>query len=211
VTATLGQRGKLGEPPVCRPDEVEAYREAELREACRIIGIEDLHLLGFTDRDLAAAPPGSIRRLLAALIRRHQPDVVVTFDPNGLNLHPDHIAIARFTMDAVAAASDPRWYPGDGAPHLVRRVLWTPPLPPWQVTQVPRLGEEPGVDFVLDVSPWAERRAAALRAHRSQHLSIDRCFFSQADVHEILKIEMYRQGWGPPLARRPERDVFAGL
>jgi hypothetical protein len=114
-------------------------------------------------------------------------------------------------MDAVAAAADPRWYPEEGLPHIVRRVLWTPPLPPWQVTQVPRLEEQAGVDFVLDVSAWADRRAAALRAHRSQHLSIDRCFFSQADVDQILNIEIYRQGWGPPLTRRPERDVFAGL
>jgi N-acetylglucosamine malate deacetylase 2 len=211
VTATLGQRGKLGDPPVCRAEDVEACREAELREACRVIGIQHLHLLGFTDRELSEAPPESIRHPLVTLIRRYQPEVVVTFDPNGLNLHPDHIAIARFTMDAVAAAADARWYPDDGAAHLVRRVLWMPPLAPWQVTQVPRLEEQPGVDFVLDVSAWADRRAAALKAHRSQHLSIDRCFFSQPDVKEILKIEMYRQGWGPPLAQRPERDVFAGL
>ena len=211
VTATLGQRGKLGDPPVCRPEEIEACREAELREACRIIGIANLHLLGFTDRELGAAPAESIRHSLVTLIRRYQPAVVVSFDPNGLNLHPDHIAIARFTMDAVAAAADPRWYQADGAPHHVRRVLWTPPVPPWQVTKVQRLEEQPGVDFALDVSAWADRRAAALRAHRSQHLSIDRCFFSQADVDAILKVETYRQGWGPPLTRRPERDVFAGL
>jgi LmbE family N-acetylglucosaminyl deacetylase len=211
VTATLGQRGKLGEPPVCGPEEVEAFREAELREACRIIGIGDLHLLGHADRELANVPPESLRYSLVTLIRRYQPQVVVSFDPNGLNLHPDHIAIARFTMDAATAAADPRWYPGEGPPHVVGRVLWTPPLPPWQVTRVARLDEQPGVDFVLDVSKFAARRAAALRAHRSQHLSIDRCFFSQPDVEEILKVEIYRQGWGPSPTRRPGRDVFAGL
>ncbi|MEO7271008.1 MAG: PIG-L family deacetylase, partial [Vicinamibacterales bacterium] len=201
VTATLGQRGRLGDPPVCRPDEVEACREAELRAACGIIGIEDLHLLGFTDGELREASADAVRHALVTLIRRYQPDLVVSFDPNGLNLHPDHIAIARFTIDAAVAAADPRWYSGEGAPHRVPRLLWTPPLPPWQVTRVP-LDEQPGVDFVLDVSAWSDRRAAALRAHRSQHLSIDRCFFSQPDVAEILKLEIYRQGWGPPLTRR---------
>jgi LmbE family N-acetylglucosaminyl deacetylase len=211
VTATLGQRGKLGDPPVCRPDEVAACRERELRDACRILGIEDLHLLGFADGELAEAPAQAMRHALVRLIRRYQPDVVVSFDPYGLNRHPDHVAIARFTADAVAAAADPRWYPADGSPHVVGRLLWTPPLPPWQVKQVARVEDEPGVDFVIDVAAWAPRRAAALRAQRSQHLSIDRCFFSQADVDEILKIEIYRQGWGPPLTRRPERTVFAGL
>ena len=211
VTATLGQRGRLGDPPVCRPEDVEQFRERELREACRIIGIEDVHLLGYKDRELADVPADAIRKSLVTLIRRYQPDVVVSFDPHGLNLHPDHVAIARFTTDAVAATADPRWFPADGAPHVVGRLLWTPPLPPWRVTQVARVEDEPGVDFVLDVSAWADRRAAALRAHRSQHISIDRCFFSQADVSEILKMEIYRQGWGPPLTRRPGRNVFAGL
>jgi N-acetylglucosamine malate deacetylase 2 len=211
VTATLGQRGKLGDPPVCRPEDVEAHRAGELREACRIIGIDELHLLGQEDGALADAPAESMRQALVRLIRRYAPAIVVSFDPNGLNRHPDHLAIARFTLDAVAAAADPRWYPADGSPHVVKRLLWTPPVPPWQVRQVARLEDEPGVDFVVDVSAWADRRAAALRAHRSQHLSIDRCFFSQPDVAEILKVEVYRQGLGPPLARRPERDVFAGL
>jgi hypothetical protein len=30
------------------------------------------------------------------------------------------------------------------------------------------------------------RLGAALRAHRTQHLSIDRCFFSQPDLDRIL-------------------------
>jgi LmbE family N-acetylglucosaminyl deacetylase len=56
VTATLGQRGKAGDPPICRPEELEARREDELRTAARIIGFSDLHLLGYQDRELADAP-----------------------------------------------------------------------------------------------------------------------------------------------------------
>ena len=41
VTATLGQRGKCGDPPVCRPEEIEATRERELREAARITRDQD--------------------------------------------------------------------------------------------------------------------------------------------------------------------------
>ena len=44
--------------------------------------------------------------------------------PNGMNLHPDHIAISRFASDAVAAA-DPRWFPETGEPHTVARMLWS--------------------------------------------------------------------------------------
>jgi LmbE family N-acetylglucosaminyl deacetylase len=211
VTATLGQRGKLGDPPVCTREDIEVCREAELREAARIIGLTHVHLLGHRDQELASVPPAEMRRALVALLRRHRPAVVLTFDANGFNAHPDHVAISRFTTDAVAAAADPRWEPDAGPAHEVARLLWTPPLAPWDVVHKPSPDGEPGIDFLVDVSEWREQRAAALRAHRSQHLSINRCFFSRPDVDRILGVETYRQAWGPALARRPETDVFAGL
>ena len=199
VTATLGGSGKRGDPPVCAPGELEAYRERELREAVRIIGFDELHPLGYKDRELADAPPGDVRRQLVAIIRRVRPSVVFTFDPNGFNVHPDHVAISRFTSDAVTAAADARWHPDAGGPHQVSRLLWTPPLAPWDVAREERLEERPGIDYVLDVSAWRDRKAAALRAHRSQHLSIDRYFWNQPDPDRILSTEVWRQGWGPPL------------
>jgi len=208
VTATLGQRGKLGDPPVCAPAEIEATRERELREAAGIIGFDGLHLLGYRDRELAEAPPEEVRRALVAIIRLEQPDVVFTFDPNGFNVHPDHIAISRFTTDAVAVAADARWYHGEGQPYAVPRVLWTPPVAPWEAPGIARLEAEPGADILIDVSPWRERRIAALRAHRSQHISIDRCFFNQPDLNRILDTEVWRLGFGAPLPERPVRDLF---
>lgn len=209
VTATLGEAGKSGEPPVCPPEELPACRERELREAVRIIGIDALHLLGYRDRELAGAPAEDVRRALVTVIRGERPAVVLTFDPNGFNVHPDHVAISRFTSDAVAAAADPRWLPEAGAPYTVPRLLWTPLLAPWEPSAAD--GAQPGADFIIDIAPWRERKAAALRAHRSQHLSIDRCFFNQPDLDRILSAETWRQAWGPALSERPETDIFAGL
>ena len=209
VTATLGERGKMGDPPLCTAEELPARRERELRDAVGIIGIDALHLLGYRDRELADAPPGDMRRALVTIIRAERPSIVFTFDPNGFNVHPDHVAISRFTSDALAAAADPRWMPEAGSPYLVPRLLWTPPLAPWEPAAADRT--EPGVDFVIDITPWRDRKAAALRAHRSQHISIDRYFFSKPDLNRILSAETWRQAWGPPLAARPSADPFAGL
>ena len=211
VTATHGQRGKTGDPPVCQPEELAVYRERELARP-RASSDSVLCTSSATKTvNWTEAPPDRIRHALVSLIRQHRPVVLLTFDPNGFNAHPDHVAMGRFTMDAVSAAEDPRWAPDAGAPHSVRRVLWTPPTPPWEAGRVARLDAEPGVDFLIDISAWKERKAAALRAHKTQHLSIDRYFFGQPDLDRLLSVEIYRQGWGPPLERRPSGNVFEGI
>jgi len=209
--ATRGEEGKAGDPPVCTPDQLPAVREAELREAARLLGIDHVHLLEYRDKQLAAAAPEEIRRQLLSFIRLYRPQIVITFDPNGANLHSDHIAISRFTSDAVAAAADPRWFPEAGPPHMVQRLLWTTPVPLYKLALLPNLADQPGVDFVIDVKPWWERKAEALRAHRTQHLSIDRIWFHQPDPEKLLSREMFGQAWGPTLPARPADDLFANL
>jgi len=211
VTATRGDAGRAGEPPLCSRAELPARREAELREAARILGIGDVTVLNYLDKHLADAPSDTIRRELVQAIRSHRPHVVVTFDPDGANRHPDHVAISRFANDAVAAAGDSRWYPDAGHAHGVQRLLWTTPVLPWDAPKSPNLAKEPGVDFLIDVSKYRNVKKAALRAHRTQHVSIDRHFFHLPDVDKILSVETFRQGFGPTLPNRPSSDIFESL
>ena len=211
VTATRGERGKVGDPPVCTPDERPACRERELREAADVIGFDELHLLGYRDRELADAPPTDVRRTLVSLIRRIRPVIVHTFDPNGFNVHPDHVAISRFTSDAIAVATDPRWYPEEGDAHVVSRLVWIPPIGPWETPRGDRLPAQYGADFVIDITPWRDQKIAALRAHRTQHLSVEKYFFNQPDPDWVLSTELWRQAWGPRLLRRPSSDLLDGL
>lgn len=211
VTATRGEQGKAGDPPLCTREELPAWRERELRNAAGIAGFDELHLFDYRDKELPHAPRDEIRAKLVPIIRRTRPTVVLTFDPNGFNVHPDHVAISRFTSDAVAAAADPRWLPDAGAAHQVGRLLWTPLDPPWEVATFENVAERPAADFVVDISAWRDRKAAALRAHRTQHLSIDKYFFSRANLDQILAVEVWRQAWGPALRRRPLDDVTDGM
>lgn len=207
ITATRGDAGRVGAPPLCRREDLPAVREAELRRAAAILGIADLRLLDYRDKQVSDAPVDAMREALVRLIRRRRPHVVVTFDPNGMNGHPDHVAIGRFALDAAAAAADPRWAAAGEAPHRVPRLLWNAPAPPWEVARA----AEPGVDFLIDVASHRAARAAALRAHRTQRVPIDRCFFSKPDVDRILSFEAFRQAWGPVLPRVPADDVLTGL
>lgn len=209
--ATRGQRGSAGNPPLASAEELPAMREQELRTAAEIMGLAHIELLPYEDRKLAEAPPQEIRASLVGLLRQHQPSIVITFDPNGGNLHPDHIAISRFTTDAVTAAADGRWFPELGPPHRVPRLLWAGQVLPWDETDPGRLAASPGIDFLIDTRPWLEEKVRALAAHRTQHQSIDRLFLKRPDRDAILSYETFRLGAGEPLNAVPADDLFAGM
>jgi LmbE family N-acetylglucosaminyl deacetylase len=209
--ATLGQRGSVGNPPLTTIEELPAVREQELRAAAEILGVTRLEILPYEDRKLAEAPADEIRASLVGLIREHRPLIVITFEPNGGNLHPDHIAISRFTSDAVTAAADARWHPELGLPYRVPRLLWVGSLMPWDETDRDRLAASPGVDFLIDIERWSEAKRQALTVHRTQHQSIGRVFLSRPDLDAILRHETFRLAAGEPPETIPAGDLFAGL
>ena len=210
ITATRGAAGSCGSPPLCSRAELPARRETELGEAARILGVSEVHLLNYRDKRLGEAPAAAVRLELVTFIRRYRPHVLLTFDPRGMNGHPDHVAISRFAMDAVATAADSR-HDGSTRPHHVPRVLWNGPIAPWQVTEPDDLSRLEGADFVIDTSAARHAKATALRAHRTQRVSIDRCFFEKPDVDAILSVEVFRQASGPALATVPTDDLFQGI
>src|SRR6478609_824308 len=107
VTATRGERGRFG-PRGERgdPAEVGRLREAELRAAAAVLGIREVSVLGFPDGAVDKEPAAAAIRAIVTHIRRIQPDVVVTFGPEGAYGHPDHIAVSQFTTAAAVCAAD---------------------------------------------------------------------------------------------------------
>ena len=211
VCATRGDLGSAGDPPLATRDALPALRERELRAACAILGVAHVDLLDYHDQKLAAAPIDAIRLALVRAIRRERPRVVVTFDPHGVTGHTDHVAISGFTLDAVTAAADDRWLPEAGPAHRVARVVWPAPVVPWEEWRPDVIGTLPGVDFMVDVSRAREAKAAALRAHRTQHLSVDRHWFAHAESDAILSTETFRLAWGQAPTVRPAPDLLEGL
>lgn len=203
VCATRGERGKTGD--VCSRDELAYVREAEVRDAAQILGIRHLEILSYEDQKLASAPADEIRCALVAALRRQRPQIVVTFDPNGMNLHPDHIAISRFASDAVAAAADPRWYPETGEAHTVERMLWCGPGRVFDLGAMENLAGRAGMDFLIDIRPYRDKKNAALRAHRTQYPGLKKLFSDDATT----ALEAFRIAWGSRPREIPATDLFA--
>src|SRR5690348_8465476 len=110
VTATRGECGRFGS--LGRrgdPVEVGRVREAELRAAAAVLGIREVSVLGYPDGAVDQVPATTAIRAVVFHIRRIQPDVVVTFGPEGAYGHPDHIAISQFTTAATVCAADCRF------------------------------------------------------------------------------------------------------
>ena len=142
-------------------DALAALRQAEQTAAAAAVGVDDLTWLGHPDGALEATL--ALRRDITAAIRRFRPDVVLTQSPERMldrifASHPDHLAAGEATLCAVYPdARNPRAHPElleQGlAPHTVREV--------W-------LMAHGGADLYIDVTDTADRKIAALRAHRSQ-------------------------------------------
>ncbi len=214
VCATRGQAGSAGDPPRCTREQLPAVREAELRTACAILGIDLVALLDYQDKQLGAADTDAMRAILVRHVRAERPAVVVTFDPKGVSNHVDHQAIHRFALDAVTAAADPRYAPELGPAHRVRRVVWPAPILTTGEWRPDVLAAHWGVDYLIDGRAHREAKRAALRAHATQHLSVDREWFGdayRASGGATLDWEPFRHGWGEPPPTVPAPDLFTGL
>ncbi len=208
LCATRGQSGKTAD--LCSRDQLPFVRERELYAAMDALGVSDIEMLEYVDKQLSDAPPEQIRKQLVGVIRRTRPQVVITFDPNGANLHVDHIAISRFASDAIAAAADVRWFPDAGRPHRVERLLWTPPTMIYKLTPEMEIRQQPGFDFLIDTTAWARQKTAAFQAHKTQFPGLKKLFFDDPNGQRTFNCEAFRLAWGSRPHDLPAEDLFNG-
>ena len=189
VTAT---RGELGVTDATRwpPERLAAIREAELAECLGILGVTEHRWLGYPDGGCAAVDLDAAAQQIADIIREITPDTILTFSPDGQTGHPDHIAVHRWTAEAVHRA-------GIGTLHVVANtqewlddhlaqwielgaivgdlpVAWTGPL---------------SIDVTL-TGEMLDRKYAALAAQASQTEAL-RAVVGEERYRQIIRIERF--------------------
>lgn len=132
VCCTGGEAGDILNPAMDRPEvraDLPAVRQAELARAAKVIGYDEVVLLGYRDSGMpdtepnahpeafANVPLDDAVAALVAVIRRERPQVVVTYgdDQQGYP-HPDHLRVHDITVPAFDRAGDESWRPELGAP-----------------------------------------------------------------------------------------------
>ncbi len=163
-TATRGEAGSRGDPPLCRPEELGGVREAELRCACVALGIEPPRLLDYRDGALSDVDDEEGAGHVLAAVRELRPHVLLTWPPDGLSGHPDHVAVSRwasvaFEWAGVLGSDAPLALYYLAVPRSVAEALGLSHL-----HAVP--DEE--VTVTVDVRPVWEQKLAAIRCHRTQ-------------------------------------------
>jgi N-acetyl-1-D-myo-inositol-2-amino-2-deoxy-alpha-D-glucopyranoside deacetylase len=98
---TRGEHGADTDPAATKARAT--VRTAELHAAAAALGISDLVVLDYEDGFLPWVDAAALERDIRHVIDRLAPDVVVTFDEDGLYWHPDHVAVHERTTAAVSA------------------------------------------------------------------------------------------------------------
>ena len=103
VCATRGEAGIEGMSPA----EAGKIREGELRQAASALGLAEVRFMEYLDGRLAQANVEELTERLADLLRDLKPDVVLTFGPDGISGHPDHVTLSLRITQAFERAALP--------------------------------------------------------------------------------------------------------
>lgn len=159
LTATRGQAGSRGNPPLCAPKELPAVRENELRCACSALGIPPPLLLDYQDGQLDKADPEGLAAQILQVVKETRPQVMLTFGADGLSGHPDHIAIGQAAAEAFRRAEEVAALYTLAVPRSLAERLG--------MTQIQAVPDE-AIALTVDVSAVWDDKITAIRCHRTQ-------------------------------------------
>lgn len=186
IHATSGEAGMISDPALAMRETLGAVREEEDRRSWGTLGrTPDRHeWLRYPDHGVADVPFDELVARIEAILRDERPDVVITFGPDGITGHPDHITVGEATTAAFHAL---RSQGSDGFRRLIRVALpqsildvWNEkliaqgqePMDPTQLYQ-PRGVPDASLGFRVDTSTVAQRVVDALGEHRTQASDFD--------------------------------------
>ncbi len=201
VCCTDGGSGRVLNPefgPVGDRTNIVQIRRQELKEAAAIVGYDDVVMLDYPDsgsvtlseeerspRCFARTPlEGPLRRVVA-LIRRVQPQVVITYaDDQRAYPHPDHLRAHELGVRAFDMAGDPGAFPDAGPP-------WQPLKLYYFVTsrEHRRSVNDKYVALGMD-APFTAREGAGLQGRGDPELAP-----AQARVTTLIDVAPFAHKW----------------
>ena len=190
ASATRGEGGGTGDP-----DVLAEIRERELRAAMACLCVRDVRFLGYVDGGCADADAEQAICSIIALIKDVDPDIIVTFGPDGMTGHPDHIAVSGWVTAAAAAVGHEGLIYATMTDDFARRndALHSR-LGVWMADGQPStIPHEDLALYVVPIPRERELKSRALRSHASQ----------VSTLVDIIGAEAFEDWWVDEYFRRP--------
>jgi LmbE family N-acetylglucosaminyl deacetylase len=222
ILATSGEVGRIADASLATRETLARVREAEDLASWRALGLEpDLRFLRQTDGGLSRVPREQLVTEVRDLLGLIEPEVVVTFGPDGITGHEDHITIGEVATEAFGAlrtsASGSSFSRllhcaiPQGDLDRLNELLRERGLEPMDPAQpfMPRGVPDSSIGARIDVSSVYDRKVEAIRAHRTQAELDDVPFDLWPDM---LSTESFVTAWPERRPRDPIlTDLFEGL
>jgi len=197
LCATRGEGGETGEPPLTDRERLGQVREAEMRCACRTLGVRAVEFLDYVDPVVGpdntlypfTGDEDELRDRLLAHMRRVRPDAVLTHGRDGEYGHPAHKLIHRAAWDVFQRLRDN----GAGPAYFYTVAAAIPGVEDHLFNP----SEPADVIFDLDGTIWLDVKETAALCHSTQHALFKRRK-KAATVREVLRrVEGLHRYWPP--------------
>jgi LmbE family N-acetylglucosaminyl deacetylase len=222
ILATSGEAGRIADATLSTRETLASVREAEDVASWHALGLQpDLRFLRHPDGGLSRMPREQLVAEVRDLLQTAAPEVVVTFGPDGITGHDDHVAIGEVATEAFETARTRASGTAfsrlmhtaipQGALDRLNELLRERGLEPMDPTQpfMPRGVPDVAIGARVDVASAFERKIEALRCHKTQAELEDVPY----DLWpEMLSTESFVMAWPERRPRDPIlADLFEGL
>jgi len=243
VCCTGGEEGEILNPAMDTPEvraDIGRVRLAELKAATDIIGYDETVMLGYRDSGMpdseanarsdsfAQAPLDEAVGRLVAIIRREQPQVIITYpDDQSEYPHPDHLRVHEISIVAFEAAG----YPDAGPPFTPSKLyysVWPSErfrqihakfaelgmTSPFDEKWLSRLTRDEPYTTTIDIEGFGDVRGEALKAHATQVDPTSAFWFGLPPevMRDIFPMDLFRLAQSRVGSTEvAEDDLFAGV
>ncbi len=142
--------------------DLSSIRKSELKKSAKILGVRDVYFLGYKDGCLCNGLYHEIADKITKIIKNLNPDTLLTFEPEGVSGHIDHITISMITS------------------FLYEKMDYLKVLMHYCISKESRALEEPyfiyfppgysknEISETYDISTVWDKKIASILAHKSQ-------------------------------------------
>jgi LmbE family N-acetylglucosaminyl deacetylase len=226
VFATSGEAGPIAPGSPATRETLGAVRETEQRAFLQAVGYGDApaHFLRHPDYHLPEVPFERLVGVVEAVLRAVRPQVVVSFGPDGLTSHHDHIRAGEAAAEAFRRARAAEDEPADAYLRLYQAAYHRSDVDRFyagvrrgrydygeegqlfDVTGVP----DERIAVRVDTRPVADRKWAAILRHRTQLEEHQR--IPEPLRWLVLDAECFVRAFPPRAPGEPvQGDLLAGL